>query len=519
VDLREACDDEAGDDERCDDEGGLDAGMLVMPVTCSAVDGQSPAVYSAAPMVRRFVACLALVTALLAGAVVHAKKMTLPELLDFARAKNPTLRATSAVTDASRAQVTEAWTYWLPSGDILSLLAPSPNVHCNATAIPGAPSIDTPEGVAFARANCIQTNATEFSLDNVSFNKVFTRTEVHLVQPLWDFGKISAGLSAARAGVDVSREREAGARADVELNVRKAYYGIKLARELIATLDEGGGYIDEAQKRIESDLAKGTGNTTVPDRLRLRVTRAEVDARIQEAKRGEAIARDGLRALLGPDAPADLDIDDEELAAVEVKDRPVIYYEDQARYNRPEVRLLEHAVRAKHALADLERRKAYPDLVLIANGTLAYAGGVDDPQNAFMNHYFHSSSVGVAAALRMQLDLGPKIARASRTRAEAAESDYRRTEALGGILFEVRKAYDELTEARNRTEALHKGERAGRSWISAVSQSFAVGLAESRDFSDALNAFFQMRARYLQALFDLDIAASTLARVTGAPEP
>ncbi len=468
-------------------------------------------------MVRRLAASIALLTALLGAASAHAKKLTLPELLDLARAMNPGLHASAAVTDASRAQVTEAWTYWLPSGDLLSLLAPSPNVQCSASTLPGRPT-DPAAARAFDIANCVQTNANEVSLSNVSFSQVFTRTELHLVQPVWDFGKISAGLAAARAGVDVSREREAGARADVELNVRKAYYGIKLARELIATLDEGGGYIDEAQKRIESDLAKGTGNTTVPDRLRLRVTRAEVDARLQEAKRLEAIARDGLRAMLGPDAPADLDVDDEDFAAVEVKNRPVSYYEDQARFNRPEARLLEHAVRAKHALADLERRKEYPDLVLIASGALAYAGGADDPQNAFMNHYLHSSSIGVAAGLRMQLDLGPKIARASRVRAEAIESEYRRSEALGGILFEVRKAYDELTEARNRTEAVHKGERAGKSWISAVSQSFAVGLAESRDFSDALNAFFQMRARYLQAVFDLNVAASTLARVTGTSD-
>jgi outer membrane protein TolC len=178
--------------------------------------------------------------------------------------------------------------------------------------------------------------------------------------------------------------------------------------------------------------------------------------------------------------------------------------------------LLDHAVRAKRALADLERRREYPDLVLIANGTLAYAGGVDDPKNAFLNHYFNSSSVGIAAALRMQLDLGPRIARASRTRAEAEEIEFRRSDALGGILFEVRKAYGELTEAQARTEAVHKGERAGKAWISAVAQNFAVGLSEARDLSDALLAFFQMRARYLQSVFDLNVAASALARATGA---
>ena len=445
-----------------------------------------------------------------------AKKLTLQELLDMARSANPGLRAGAAATEAMEAQLSEARRYWLPTGDFTSLFGPSPVLRCQAP-----PNLTKPSNLSdkeFREQNCASTSSGEAGLSNLSFSTIFTRTDVKLIQPVWDFGKISAGVTAAQEGVEVAKHREAGARADLDLNIRKAYYGLKLARELQSTLEDGSNYVDEAQKKIEEDLAKGTGTAVVGDKLRLRILRAEVDARILEAKKLANLARDGLRALLGPDAPADLDVDDEDFAPVDIKDRPVAYYEDQARYNRPEVRLLEHAVRAKHALADLERRKAYPDLVLIANGTLAYAGGVDDPQNAFMNHYFHSSSIGVAAALRMQLDLGPKIARASRTRAEAVESDYRRTEALGGVLFEVRKAYDELTEARNRTEAVHKGERAGKSWISAVSQSFAVGLAESRDFSDALNAFFQMRARYLQAVFDLNIAASTLARVTGASE-
>ena len=436
--------------------------------------------------------------------------MTLPELLDLARTANPGLRAGAAATEAMEAQVSEARRNWLPTGDLLSILGPSPSIQCQ-----------TPDGLPTTKAlreqNCISTSAGEAGPSNLSFSQVFTRTEVRLIQPVWDFGKISAGVAAARAGVDVSREREAGARADLDLNIRRAYYGLKLARELIATLEEGTSYIDDGQKRIESDLAKGTGTAGVTDKLRLRTIRAEVDARVLEAKRGEALARDGLRALLGPDGPADVDVDDEPLEALDVKPRPAGYYEDLARFNRPEVRMLDSAVRAKHALADLERRKEYPDFVLVGTATLAYAGGVDNPQNAFVSHYFNSSSAGVGAALRMQLDLGPRLARAARTRAEATQIEYQRADALGGILFEVRKAYGELTEAQARTEAVHKGEKAGKAWISAVAQNFTLGLAEARDLSDALLAFFQMRARYLQSVFDLNIAASALTRATGSP--
>ena len=421
---------------------------------------------------------------------------------------NPGLRASAAATAAMEAQVSEAKLNWLPQGDLLSLLAPSPNIRCN----------DGTGSTASTPNTCISTSSPEANLSTVSWDKVFTRTEIRLIQPVWDFGKISAGVDAAEAGVGLSRQKEAGARADLELNIRKAYYGLKFARDVLDMLDEGSGYVTDAEKKMEKDLFAGTGNATVTDRLRLRTVRAELDGRILEAKRLQGLARDSLRALLGPEAPGDIDVDDDPFDPPEVKERPVAYYEDLARMSRPEVRMLEYAVKAKHALALLERRKAYPDFVLIGTAAYAYAQTVDDPNNAFMSHYFNSRTAGIAAALRLQLDLGPKIARSWKTSAEAQEIEYRRTEALGGILLEVRRAYGETTEAVARVATMDKGQKAGKAWISAVAQNFAVGLAEARDLSDALVAFFGMRTRYLQAVFDLDVALSTLSRATGASE-
>ena len=450
-------------------------------------------------------ACLFLVT--IAQGAAQAKKLTLQQLLDTAHNANPGLAAGAAATNAMEAQLSEAWRNWLPSGDLLSLLAPSPDIHC------GDPNNNDPSRLK----NCLYTgNTSEASIRNVSWTQVFTRTEIKLIQPVYDFGKISAGVHAAEAGVGVSRDKQDGARADLDQNIRKGYYGMKLAREILSMLEEGSSYVDEGIKKVDKDLSAGTGTATVTDRLRLRTVRAELDARLLETMRLGDLARDSLRTLLGPDAPADLDVDDEDFEPAVVQRRPVTYYEDLARANRPEARLLDHAVKAKWALVDLERRREYPDLVLIGTATYAHAGAVDDPQNAFYNHYFNSFSGGVAAALRLQLDLGPKLARAARTRAEANEIEFRRSEALGGIVLDVRKAYGELGEATARTEAVHKGERAGKAWISAVAQNFAVGLAETRDLTDALLAFFPMRARYLQSVFDQNVAAAALTRATGA---
>jgi|HubBroStandDraft_6_1064221.scaffolds.fasta_scaffold56262_3 outer membrane protein TolC len=462
---------------------------------------------------------LALLGGLLSAALptaAVAKKYTLNELLELARSQNPGLRAGDAATHAMQAQVLEAKRNWYPQGDLTSFVAPVPRIECEGM----NQMINSDQ--AMREQNCITTNASPShgALNYLTnFAGAYSRTDLKLVQPIWDFGKIAAGVSAAEAGVTVTTGRQDGARADVELNVRKAYWGLKLARELRSMLEEGQGYLDSAQKKIEKQLADGSGNATVTDRLRLRTVRTEIEVRLLEAKRLEEVARSGLRALLNLDSAEDLDVDDEDFEALAVPAHPLAYYEDQARLSRPEVRTLDYAVKAKRALANLEHRKLYPDLVLIGQLSFAYAPTIDSPQNAFANNPFNGYGGGIAAAVRMPLDFGPKLARGDRTRAEAEEIEARRQEALGGVGFEVSKAFLELSEAETRLDEVRKGEKAGKAWVAAVSQNFALGLADSRDFSDALLQSFKMRTFALQAVYDLNVSTATLSRATGTAVP
>jgi outer membrane protein TolC len=456
--------------------------------------------------------------ALLIQGPAFAKAYTLPELIDLARKTNPGLAASPQATAKVEAQLLEAGRTWMPTGEFTSMVAPVPDVRCQPLPLApdGSPLIDP-----FRRTPvepdryCISTNVSETS---TSFSGVFTRTELRLVQPLFTFGKISAGRHAATRGVEASRARELGVAADVELNVKKAYYGMKAARAAIETLTEGLERVQDAQKQIESDLAKGTGNVTQQDKLRMRTVKAEVDIRLLEAQKLADDARAGLRAMLGPEAPADLDVDAEPLDALDVPQRPLVQYEEQARLSRPEVRALDNLVASKRALSDLERRRQYPDLILIGSAAYAHSTSIDNPKNAFYNDPFNTKypSIGGALALRLPLDLGVRNARAAQVRADAEETEWRRREALGGIAYEVERAYASVNEATRRLAAVREGERAAKAWLTAVAANFATGLAETRDFADAVVQAFQFRIRALQTIFDLNVAAATLTRATGS---
>jgi outer membrane protein len=442
-----------------------------------------------------------------------AKPYTLDEILELARKNNPGLAAGAQATAAIQAQLVEAKRNYYPTGELSSLLAQAPEIRCyDANGLQSETNCQ--RTVRDENEDAVGTSPSSF-LDAITPRGVFTRTELKLVQPIYTFGKITAGVTAAEMGLKASQDRQVGILADLELNIRKAFWGAKLAREILGTLKEGSGFLAQAQKKVEEALADGSGDVTVSDRLRLRTVRAEIDARILEAQRGGDLALGGLRALIGPGAPADLEVDDAELDAQPVPERSLDQYEQAAVASRPEVKALEHLVASKRALAELEHRRQYPDLVLIGTAAYAYASSVDNPKNSYYNNPFHTVGAGLAAGFRMPLDLGVKSARAAKLRAEAEEAEQRRREALAGISFEVEKARTELKEAQERMKALEKGAKAGKQWVAAVAQNLAVGLAEARDLSDALLAFFQARIRYAQSLYDYNIAAAALTRATG----
>jgi outer membrane protein TolC len=448
-------------------------------------------------------ACLGAGLFLGAPGGAQAKGFKLDELLDMARKGNPGLQANAQVTAGFEAQAIGAYRSRLPTGELTSTVAPVPEIRCN-------PSL----------ADCRETNFAFRPSDTfdaiTNLKGVFTRTEIKLVQPIYTFGKISAGITAAEAGVEASRSKQSGQVNDVELSVRRAFWGAKLARELLSMLNEGLDFLTEAQKKIDEELASGEGNASVTDRLRLRTMRSEIEARVLEAQRGHDLAKAGLRALIGPGAPADLDVDEDPLASLTVPSRELGQYTDMAHSKRPEVKALDRMVAAKRALADLEWRRQLPDFVLLGTAAYAYASSIDHPKNAFANNPYNTSGVGVAAALRMPLDLFTKNASAHKLRAEAQEAEFRRSEALGGINFEVEKAFAEMKEADLRLKALQKGEKASRQWIAAIMQNVSVGLAETKDFSDALLAFFQSRARVLQGQYDYNVAVASMTRVSGS---
>jgi len=435
---------------------------------------------------------LVLVLATSGPASADPTKLSLDELtarsLDGTRA-----RMAHRDTEAAEARSDEAGATRLPKLTATAFVAPSPEITC-------------------ADAACSTTDPEGFA---IRLSGAFGGGSLSVVQPLYTFGKIGAARDAAAAGVTAQRALEDAAAGDLALEAARAYWGLKLARELVAMLDDGVAEIQDAGARLDERLADGDGEATIQDRQRLQTLLAEAKIQLTEARAAEGAALAGVRAIAAAPSGDDVDVDDAPLEAVALALDDAEAYVDRAQDGRPEIRAAKAGARAFAGLADLEDSYYWPDVALVGTLGITRAQGVEDVPNAIFAEPYNSTTGGLALVLRWNVEPWTTNARVDRAQALVRKADELVELAGTGATLEARSAHAEASEARDRVTAATEGETAARAWLASVLQADAIGTAETRDLADAYIAWFTMRARLATSIFQWNVATVRLGRATG----
>lgn len=431
---------------------------------------------------RSLVIALVLIPAL---AAADPPKLTLEQVIAKAIA-NPRVQMAQDDLDAAQARVGEADAALLPRIKGTAFGTISPDIRCVDPAM-----------------QCTETEPKNFAL---KFDGFFGGAQLDLTQPLFTFGKISHARSAARAGLDAQQALANEAAGDAAADAAKAYWGLKLARELGYMLEDGIETITKAQANFNDRK-----DVTIQDRQRVAVLLAEAKAQRADAAQAEAQALAGLRAITNT---ADADIDDAELVAIDQPMLDAAHVADAAK-RRPQSLAAESGARAADELAKSQSAYYFPDLALVGSAFISRAQGVTDPPSAFFNDPYNRSGVGVVLALQWQLEPWTVKARTDRARAEAHKMKAQSTLAALGASYDAQTATSEAKAAKDKVAATTDGEKAARAWLASVLQNEAIGTAEAKDLADAYIAWFQMKARWAQAVYQWNVAVVRVGRATG----
>ena len=411
---------------------------------------------------------------------------SLPRILELTDGNHPNIAMARARVLQARAQLDEA--HWAPFSQF--------KLTGGVAVVP-----------TLAGNNVFSPN-TDVSL--TSSLGVGWRAGIEGVIPLWTFGKISNLWEAADANVklneaSVERDRDA-----VRVDVRKAFFGLQLARDSQLLLKDVRSAVEKGQVALQKQIDKDEGDPI--DLLKLQTYGSELDIREAEASRYVTVALAGLRFYTGV---ADLDIPDEPIRPPKHQLGHVTRYLQAAGLYRPEMAMVKAGLTARQAQVQLARAGLFPDIGIGVQVGFSAAPQIADQINPYITdpgNYFRYSA---ALVFQWKLDLLPQVARIRFAEAQLDEIRAQQRFALGGVAAEIEQAYAEVIDWKKRVDIYARAVQTAKRWLVMVQQGIDVGTIAEKELLDPAKAYALNRFNQLNAIMELDLAMSRLAKATG----
>lgn len=344
-------------------------------------------------------------------------------------------------------------------------------------------------------------NATQFAYmppGSMSIMEHGTVFSISAVQPLYAGGRILNGNRLAELGVQVARDKALLSRRDVLALTEEKYWQLIVLAEKYRTLEAYEGLLAILDKQVSDAMQSGL--VTRNDLLKVRLKRSEAAVDRQRLQSGMRLAARDLRRHIGlPEGDS--------IALAGKLDDPVNPESLNgkrlgATNRRPEIRLLESAVRAEHLQTALKRGEMLPTFSVGVTVFRADISGMPGSTNALV---FATVSVPLSGIWE-----GLHATESQRKRKLIAEKRLGETRELIGL--EVRKTWSDLQNAWNAVQVSEEAVAQAEVNLKEVSDQQASGLVNFSDVLEAQVLRQQALSRRMDALGDYWLKRSAYFR-------
>jgi outer membrane protein len=334
------------------------------------------------------------------------------------------------------------------------------------------------------------------------------RARFDLQWPIYSGGRDDALVRAARAERDAAGADLLAVRADLRLEITRAFWALVTAREAEHVLDRSVESLDAHVRDVRARLDQGLvppNEVLSAEAQRARERVLAIEARNTrgsvEADLGRLIGEASGRPIVPQLPPGTASVKAEDFAALL----------QEARKSRPERQAFEERAAASRARATAASAAARPQVGI--NGGYDYAR--PNPR-IFPRVDEWEDSWDISVNLSWSLWDGGRH-RAERAQAEAGT---RAVEARAGefdrqLALEVRQRWLDTDSSQAAIDAAAEGLRAAVEARRVLRERFAVGVATSTEVLDAETAVLQAELDHTRAVSNARLAHARLDRAVG----
>lgn len=345
--------------------------------------------------------------------------------------------------------------------------------------------------------------------------RYFTELDLNLVQPIFTFGKLSSLEDAAYFGVQADEANLKGEQENVQLQVRKIYWGLLLAKELLAVIEDAQNELQKAENKIQEKLDEGSEDVTQNDLFRVQVFEYQINKQHRDALTKIAVARASMKTLLGLPEDTDIKMAAEYLDPIDVQLDSLDKYLTIGLRDRPELARLRAGMSAKRASITVAKSDYFPQFFL--GGQIRYNFAKDrfDPKNPFLYNPTNFFRPGIVIGLNLNLNYLQTRDKVRVAQVEYAQLTSREKELIDGIKLDILKTYTELLEAESDMNESRKALRASDNLLRSASMSFDIGIAPVGELIEAYRVNGAMQGEHYQNIFEYNVKLAELSKAIG----
>jgi len=443
---------------------------------------------------RRFIALLVAGMAAFGQADAATMRLSLDDALKMARERNTMLKAQRAKIDQADARIVQSRQAYLPKVTLSETL-----LHSND---PGAVLVGKlQQEIAYYNFNVSPPDFGDFALDKLNHPAAITdfHTSLQIMQPIYNRDAFIGGSMAKSArkaqGFMVDRAEET-----IELNVKKAFYGLLLAKKNLADLEQS----IRIMKVYSDEAARGynAGVMNKSDKLSTQVRLAEMQDQKLQILDGIKNAEDSLRMMLA------LGKDDAivPVGSLSVDAKIPTSVKTASTEGRSDLKALKAFEEVTDYQHDMERAKNLPRV------------------NAFAQQNWHDSSfLGTdgsswTVGLNVQWQIFDGMAtrgKIQETKAQALEARYNYEAAKEKSDLDLDMARRALVTSRERIAVVSQSLDAAKVSFDFIGKQYKSGMAMTFELLMREGAYTWAKMRLNQARYDYCIAKSEYDYYTG----
>lgn len=342
---------------------------------------------------------------------------------------------------------------------------------------------------------------TRIALD---FTKDYEFT-VQVVQPVFTGGKVWFAFKNAGIDLKIAREKLRNSRENLILDVKKVFFNIHVAKQLLKTHQEALVLAENNYRNVEESFRLGM--VSKYDLLQAEITVSSAKPKITNITKLLNLMIANLKIMLG--IPDDIQVDvTGELSQDRRKMEQSLLIE-QALVSRSELLQLKMELRKTENLLKMTWAQYIPDLSIVARYN--YRSDYFNFKAGNWEDYF-SINLGISfpifTGLRRSAQIGEMRVLKKILKLNLKElSDATRLE-VQDLVLTIKEEYENILLGLKTVETAKEGVR-------IAELSYKEGLISILELNTSINALTQAKVFLLQAAYNYNIAISTLEKISG----